>query len=108
MPGTAQLKSSLSTAALAFLASLACLQAGSFSTDFNSGLPAGTAVHGNAMVSTNDGTGGGFTNSGCLQLTTNTPSQTGGFIITNNFDGGQAVVCFTVGLHAFLCSWGVG
>ena len=77
MPGTAQLKSSLSTAALAFLASLACLQAGSFSTDFNSGLPAGTAVHGNAMVSTNDGTGGGFTNSGCLQLTTNTPSQSG-------------------------------
>jgi len=108
MPGTAQLKSSLSTAALAFLASLDCAQAGSFSTDFNSGLPAGTAVHGNAMVSTNDGTGGGFTNSGCLQLTTNTPSQTGVFIITNNFDGGQAVVSFTARFKAFLGSFGNG
>ncbi len=108
MKETAQLKSSLSTAALAFLALLACTQAGSFSTDFNSGLPAGTAVYGNALVSTNDGTGGGFTNSGCLQLTTDTPNESGVFIITNNLDGGQPVASFTARFKAFLGGLGNG
>ncbi len=108
MKETAQLKSSLPTAALALLASLTCLRAGNFSTDFNSGLPAGTAVYGNALVSTNDGTGGGFTNSGCLQLTTDTPNESGVFIITNNLAGGQPVVSFTARFKAFLGGLGNG
>ncbi|HVM50392.1 MAG TPA: hypothetical protein VMU04_20365 [Candidatus Acidoferrum sp.] len=70
-------------------------RAGSFITDFNSGLPDGSTVLGNAIISTNDGTGGGYTNSGCLQLTTNINSQTGVFIITNDLDAGQSVVSFT-------------
>ncbi|WP_040549795.1 PA14 domain-containing protein [Pedosphaera parvula] len=73
-------------------------QAGSFVTDFNSGVPAGSAVFGNAVVSTN----GGFSNSGCLKLTTTTASQTGTFVITNDLDAGQPVVSFTASFKALV------
>jgi PA14 domain len=72
--------------------------AGSFTTDFNSGLPAGTAVFGNTLVSTN----GGLTNSGCLKLTTATNTQNGSFIITNDLDAGQPVVSFTASFKALV------
>src|SRR5437879_2325783 len=76
--------------------------AGSFTTDFNSDLPPGTAIFGDALISPNDGTGGGFTNSGCLQLTMESPSLVGSFIITNALDGGQPVVSFTATFKAMI------
>src|SRR5215470_2995674 len=85
---TPSLKSSL--LAVTLLSAPICLVAGSFSSDFNSGLPAGTATYGNAAVSGS----GGFTNSGCAQLTPDTGSQHGTFIITNDLDAGAAVVSF--------------
>ena len=78
-------------AAAALLASLAGAQAGSFVTDFNSGLPAGSATFGNGAISSS----GGYTNSGCLKMTTAVASQNAGFVITNDLDGGTAVVSFT-------------
>src|SRR6185295_12483585 len=72
--------------------------AGSFSADFNAGLPAGSTIFGNTTVST----GGGFTNSGCLQLTTAIGSQTAGFVVTNDLDGGQPVVSFTAKFKALI------
>src|SRR5438046_642460 len=78
-----------STFALALLAPYA--QAGTFSSDFEAGQPPNTALFGSATVV---GTGG-FTNSGCLQLTTATASQNGTFITTSDLDGGVAVVGFT-------------
>jgi hypothetical protein len=76
------------------------LQAGSFSTDFNSGLPAGSSAYGNAAISPNDGTGAGYTNSGCLQLTIANTNQHGTFIITNDLDAGSQVVSFTASFKA--------
>jgi hypothetical protein len=73
-------------------------QAGSFVTDFNSGLPAGTAIFGNTTVSAN----GGFTNSGCLKLTTALASQTGGFVITNDLDAGVPVAGFVASFKALI------
>src|ERR1041385_9270850 len=54
------------------------LRAGTFTNAFNSGLPAGTAIYGNAVVLTNLGVDGG-----CLQLTTNVNNQNAGFIISD-------------------------
>lgn len=56
--------------------------------DFNSGLPAGTAVYGNAFVS-----------NGVLELTHNAPSQQGTFIIPD-LAPGQTVAGFTASLRA--------
>src|SRR5258706_380383 len=84
-------KLKLLAAALVYLGSFGAAQAGSFSTDFNSGLPAGSAVFGNSVISTN----GGFTNTGCLKLTTAIASQSAGYVITDDLDAGQAVVSFT-------------
>jgi hypothetical protein len=84
-------KPTLLIASLVLLGSLALAQAGSFITDFNSGLPANSAVFGNTVISTS----GGFTNSGCLELTTAVASQSGGFVITNDLDAGTPVVSFT-------------
>src|SRR5215468_9248449 len=101
-------KSSLLAAAIATF-SAQTLFAGSFFSDFNSGLPAGTAIFGNTSVSPNDGTGGGYTNSGCLQLTTElTGGQSGVFIITNDLDAGALVTGFTATFKALVASVGVG
>jgi len=80
----------LAAAAIA-LGSGAGAEAGSFNSDFNSGLPAGSEVFGSAVISGS----GGYTNSGCLQLTTAIPSQTGVFIITNDLDPETPIVSFT-------------
>ncbi|HVM49739.1 MAG TPA: hypothetical protein VMU04_17055 [Candidatus Acidoferrum sp.] len=77
--------------AAACLGSLSVAQAGSFVTDFNSGLPNGSAVFGSATVAAT----GGYTNSGCLKLTTAANGQNAGFVITNDLDSGTAVVSFT-------------
>src|SRR5947208_3742198 len=74
-----------------------CAPAGSFFSDFNSGtLPAGTAVYGSA---TNDTTGG-YTNSGCIKLTT-TAGGTGSLII-GDLDSGQPVDNFVVSFKALV------
>src|SRR5262249_19603788 len=89
-------------AVLVFFSLVLSVHAGSFFSDFNSGLPAGTAIFGNTVVSPNDGTGGGFTNSGCLKLTTAVGGQNGAFIITNDLDSGTAVVSFTATFKALV------
>ncbi len=81
----------------AHLASSLLSCAGNFSSDFNSGLPAGTAVYGSATVASM----GGFTNSGCVQLTTATASLSGGFII-DDLDAGQPLVSFTATYKALI------
>ncbi len=94
--------------ALALLVFTAPARAGSFSSDFNSGLPDGSTVFGNASITPNDGTGGGYGNSGCLELTPLATSQNGVFIITNDLDAGQPVVSFTAQFKVFLGSVGNG
>src|ERR1051326_8974073 len=81
----------LLTTIVGVLTSVVCAQAGSFSSDFGSGLPPNTAVFGSAAVVGS----GGVNNSGCLQVTTTTANQTGVFIITNSLDAGTPVVSFT-------------
>ncbi|HZM06061.1 MAG TPA: hypothetical protein VFC44_23925 [Candidatus Saccharimonadales bacterium] len=78
--------------------SLFSAHAGSFSTDFNSGLPPGTAIYANAAIVTN----GGYTNSGYLQLTPAVNSQHGSLIITNDLDAGTPVVSFTASWKMFI------
>ena len=80
----------LRTAAAALLVASSA-PAGSFFSDFNSALPLGTAVYTNTVWSAT----GGYTNSGCIKLTTATASQNGAFIITNDLDSGTPVVSFT-------------
>lgn len=92
----------LFAAAFALLSAPAGAGAGSFATDFNSGLPAGSAVFGDSVVSPNDGAGGGYTNSGCLQLTGAAADQNGAFILTADLDGGAAVASFTVAFQVLV------
>ena len=73
--------------------------AGTFTTDFNSGLPAGTAVSGSALVDTTGGVG----NSGCLKMTTNALSQSAGFTI-NDLESGAAINAFTATFQIVLGS----
>ena len=69
----------------AFAAVLPVARAGTFSTDFNSGLPTNSAVFGSATVADN-----------VVKLTTTDPTvQQGTFIITNDIDAGTAVASFT-------------
>jgi hypothetical protein len=93
---------SLAFAALALLGAPVCLRAGSFVTGFNSGLPPGSALFGTSVVSPNDGTGGGYTNSGCLQLSGALGGLGGAFIITNDLDGGTPVVSFTAAFKVLM------
>ena len=89
-------------AALALLGTPICAGAGSFVTDFNSGLPPGSAVFGSSAVSPNNGSGGGSTNSGCLQLSGGLGGQGGAFIITNDLDGGVAVASFAAAFEVLM------
>jgi len=89
-------------AALALLGAPVCPYAGSFFTDFNSGLPPGCALFGASVVSPNDGTGEGYTNSGCLQLSGDLGGLGGSFIITNDLDSGNAVVSFTAAFKVLM------
>ena len=62
-------------------------QAGSFSSDFNSGLPAGATLYGTAVVEPTGGVG----DSGCLKLTKAINGQLGS-IVLDDLDGGQPIV----------------
>jgi hypothetical protein len=85
------IKTSLLATAFAVIGSLASAQAGSFFANFNDGLvPANATVYGNATVLSS----GGYTNSGFLELTTATASQSASFIL-NDLDAGTPVVSFT-------------
>jgi|GEM_PF-1124422 len=95
------LRLSLGFAAFALLGAPIRPYAGSFVTDFNSGLPPGSALFGTSVVSPNDGTGGGYTNSGCLQLSGALGGQGGAFII-NDLDGGTPVVSFTAAFKVLM------
>ena len=66
--------------------SCAISHAAVFSTDFNSGVPAGSAVFGTAAVRATGGVG----NSGVLEVTSNANGQNGNFYI-NDFAGGVLV-----------------
>ncbi len=96
------------TLAAAWLVSvlLACspAQAGSFSSDFNSGLPTGVAVYGASGTQSS----GGFTNSGYLQLTPLVLSTNGAFILNNDLDNGVPVVGFVARFKAYMYSVGTG
>ncbi len=72
--------------------------AASFFSDFNSGLPTDTAIYGNSAILSNTG----YTNSGCLLLTSNLMSQTAGFVITNDLDAGNPVYGFVARFKAFI------
>ncbi len=65
--------------------------AGSFSTDFESGLPGGANVYGNAFVDTS----GGVSNSGVLKLTTAANNQEGSLVL-NDLDSGARIASFLV------------
>ncbi len=66
-------------------------RAGTFSTDFNSGQPAGCSLFGSAFVDS----AGGFGDSGALKLTQAYVYGTQGSFVINDLDGGAPVVGFT-------------
>src|SRR5436309_969510 len=72
------------------LTSFFAANAGTFSTDFNSGTPAGATVTGTAIVDSTGGVG----DSGVLKLTTADNSQQGSFLI-DDLDAGAVVSGFT-------------
>ena len=74
-----------------------------FSTDFNAGLPAGTAVYGYAYVTNADGVSG----TGCLKLTDATNSLTGAFFV-NDFAGGLPVYGFKADFKLLVTNPGGG
>jgi hypothetical protein len=83
---------------LPLLAAALPAAAGSFFSDFNSGLPNGTQVFGNSSVVAS----GGYTNSGYLQLTPALLSQSGSFVITSDLDSGNPVYGFEAQFKAFI------
>ena len=83
---------------VALLAATLSAPAASFFSDFNSGLPAGTAVYSNSTIIAT----GGYTNSGYLQLTPNLASQSAGFVITNDLDAGAPVYGFVAQFKALI------
>src|SRR5437899_2855467 len=85
-------------AAMIFLGALPGLQAASFVADFNSGLPGGCSVYGDAAALAS----GGYTNGGYLQLTPDAGSKAGSFVITNDLDAGAAVVSFTASFKVLI------
>jgi PA14 domain/Immunoglobulin domain/Bacterial lectin len=86
------------TGIVALLAAALSARAASFFADFNSGLPAGTAVYGNSAIIAS----GGFTNSGYLQLTPSTPGQNAGFVINSDLDSGNPVYSFVAQFKAYI------
>jgi PA14 domain/Bacterial Ig-like domain len=82
----------------ALLAAALSAPAASFFSDFNSGLPAGTAIYGNTSIPAT----GGYTNSGYVLLTPNLQSQIGGFVITSDLDAGTPVYGFVATFKAYI------
>ncbi|MCX8108077.1 MAG: hypothetical protein N3G20_04665, partial [Verrucomicrobiae bacterium] len=77
------------------------LLAGTFSTDFNSGIPAGISLYGSALGY--DHSTGGVGNSGVLKLTTASRSQQSSAII-EDFDYGQIIGGFEVTFDLYIGS----
>ncbi|HKS37574.1 MAG TPA: hypothetical protein VJW76_10320 [Verrucomicrobiae bacterium] len=76
--------------------------AGTFSSDFNAGVPpAGMTLHGTAL--NYDHSTGGVGNSGVLKLTDATGSQQGGAII-DDFDSGASIAGFDVTFDLYIGS----
>src|SRR5207248_9922192 len=67
------------------------VRAGTFSTDFNSGQPAGCSLFGTAFVDS----AGGVGDSGALKLTQAYVYGSQGSFIINDLDGGAPIVGFT-------------
>jgi hypothetical protein len=86
------------TGAVMLLAAALSAPAGTFFSDFNSGLPGGTDVYGNASVVAT----GGYTNSGYLQLTPDAFNQEGSFVISSDLDNGNPVYGFNAQFKAFI------
>ena len=63
-------------------------RAGTFSTDFDAGVPVGATLNGAALGY--DMSSGGVSNTPCLQLTQNVGSQTS-WLVLDDFDGGQPI-----------------
>jgi hypothetical protein len=82
----------------ALLAMTLSASAATFFSDFDSGLPPGTAIYGN----TTNPAVGGYTNSGYILLTPDVASQNGGFVITNDLDGGVPVYGFVAQFKALI------
>jgi len=81
------------------LLTVASVHAGSFSTDFNSGLPANTAAYGNAFVDSTGGPDG----SGCLKLTTAASSQFGTFVLPD-LDSGNRIETFVATFNVHMAN----
>jgi len=71
------------------------LRAGTFTANFNSGLPAGSTTNGNAFVDTSGGTGG----SGVLKLVRSVNSQNSSYIV-EDLDAGAPVYGFDLSMKA--------
>ncbi len=76
-------------------------QAGTFNADFNSGIPIGVNLYGNAVDY--DHSTGGVGNSGVLKLTTTTGSQQSAAII-DDFDFGEVIGGFDVTFDLYIGS----
>src|SRR5437868_5000479 len=72
-------------------------QAGTFSNNFNAGLPAGMTLYGTANVQPS----GGFTNSGYLELTTAASGGSASAIL-GDLDAGVPIVSFTASFKLWL------
>src|SRR5437870_8261075 len=70
---------------------------GSFTNDFNNGLPAGTSLYGDAIVDS----AGGINDSGVLKLTVAENNKEGSFIL-DDLDGGAAITGFTATFKAWI------
>lgn len=78
-------------------------RAGTFTTDFNSGIPAGMNVYGSIVTVPYNLTTGGVNNSGCLKLTTTTASQNSGMFL-DDFDNGQTIAGFDATFQLYIGS----
>src|SRR5437899_696050 len=77
-------------------------EAGTFTNDFNSGVPpVGMTLYGTAL--NYDDTSGGINNSGVLKLTDTTGSQQGGAII-DDFDAGAPIGGFDATFQLYIGS----
>src|SRR5262249_18425951 len=91
-------KTCLLTTACALAAIQGSLDAATFSSDFNSGLPANTSIYGDATLPAS----GGYNKSGYVQLPRDTASKKGSFVITNDLDAGIPVVSFTASFKVLI------
>lgn len=91
-----KLKQCFHTGLLVAAATLSA-RAGIFSNDFNSGVPAGATLYGNAAIAPTGGTGG----SGCLKVVTASNLEQGS-IVLDDLDSGAAIYGFDVAFDLLL------